>query len=77
VVPELLDVGLKICHAIGNTAFGVGIDITHDQEKRYRRSFFRTMEFWLMSSEKVAVGLMNQMVRSGSRLIVSHGGTLM
>jgi len=38
---------------------------------------FKTMEFWLMSSEKVAVGLRNEMVRPGSRLIVSGGGALM
>jgi len=35
---------------------------------------FRTMEFWLMSSEKVEVGLRTVMVRAG--LIVSHGGAL-
>jgi len=32
VVPDLEDVGLKICPAIGNTAFGIGIHITHEQE---------------------------------------------
>ena len=35
---------------------------------------FRTMEFWLISSEKVEVGLRTVMVRAG--LIVSHGGAL-
>jgi len=35
------------------------------------------MEFWLISSEKVVVGLRTEMVRPGSRLIVSPGGALM
>ena len=34
------------------------------------------MEFWLVSSDKVAVGLRTVMVRPRSRLIVSHGEAL-
>ena len=32
MVPDFEDIGLKICPAIGNTVFGVGIGITHEQE---------------------------------------------
>ena len=38
---------------------------------------FRTMEFWLMLSEKVVVGLRTERIRPESRLIVSHVGALM
>ncbi|MEI6841679.1 MAG: hypothetical protein WCK53_10450, partial [Methanomicrobiales archaeon] len=37
---------------------------------------FRTMESWLMSSGKVAIGLRTEWVRLVSRLIVSHCGAL-
>jgi len=37
---------------------------------------FRTMEFWLISVDKLAVGLRTGMARLRSRLIVSHGGAL-
>jgi len=32
MVPDLEDIGLKICPAIGNTVFGIGIGITLEQE---------------------------------------------
>ena len=32
MVPDLEDVGLEICPAIGNSGFGIGIGITHEQD---------------------------------------------
>lgn len=32
MVPDLEDFNLKICSVIGRAAFGIGIDITHEQE---------------------------------------------
>ena len=32
VVPDLEDIGLEIRSAIDNTAFGIGIGVTHEQE---------------------------------------------
>ncbi len=66
MVPDLEDISLKIRSAIGNTVFGIGMGITHEQEgNAYRQVILRTMEFWLMSSDKVAVGLRTEMVRPG------------
>ena len=32
MVPDLVDISLKICSAIGNAAFGIGIATAHEQE---------------------------------------------
>jgi hypothetical protein len=76
MVPDLEDVSLEIRSTIGNTAFDDEICITHEQEGNTSEVIFRTMEFWLMSSENVDEGFKTEILRPGSRLIVYHGGAL-
>jgi len=74
MVPDLEDVGLEICPAIAILVSASALASPMDRTETPPEVIFRTMEFWLMSSEKVEVGLRTEMVGPGSRLIVSQGG---
>jgi len=76
VVPDLDNIGMKFVPLLAIRLSASALASPMNRKETLRRVIFRTMEFGLMSSEKVAVGLRIEMVRPGSRFIVSHSRAL-